>query len=68
LKKNNHILLDIKCTNVTQISENCAVGKSELIYECKKGTKFVNNQESPVFKSICTIKGWTKAPKCIPGR
>lgn len=67
LKKNNHIVLDIKCANVTEVSENCAVSKSHIIFECRKGTKFANNQESKIFKSVCTKKGWTRAPRCIAG-
>ena len=59
--------MDVKCSNVTSISANCAVNTSHLIYECRKGTKFVNNQESPVFKSVCTKIGWTEVPKCIAG-
>ena len=65
LRKNNHVLLDVKCSNVTSISSNCDIGSSHLIYECRKGTKFVNNQESRVFKSVCTKNGWTKVPKCV---
>jgi hypothetical protein len=68
LNKNNHVLLDLKCSNVTTVSENCAVGTSHVLYECRKGTKFANNQKSPVFKSVCTVKGWTRAPKCITGK
>ncbi len=44
LKNNNIVLVDVKCKNVTSVSENCQVGSSELLYECKKGFKFANNQ------------------------
>ena len=66
LQKHNHVLLDIKCTNVTGVSENCGVGSSRLIYECRKGFKFANNQDSSTFKSVCTKNGWTRVPKCLP--
>ena len=59
--------LDIKCTNVTGVSENCGVGSSHLIYECRKGFKFANNQDSSTFKSVCTKNGWTTVPKCLQG-
>jgi hypothetical protein len=66
-RKNNHVLLDVKCTNVTDVSGNCAVGSSHLVYECKAGYKFANNQESSIFKSVCTKAGWTRVPKCLQG-
>jgi hypothetical protein len=67
LRNNNVVLLDVSCANLTSVSSNCAVGKSHIIYECKRGYKFVNNQESPTFKSICTENGWTEVPKCKTG-
>jgi hypothetical protein len=66
LAKKNIVLLDVKCANVSSISANCQVGKSHLIYQCKNGFNFANNQPNPSFKSVCGKNGWSKAPKCIP--
>ena len=66
LRKNNIVLTDLKCANST-ISSNCAVGSSHLTYECRKGYRFANNQESSTFKSICTKDGWTRVPDCLNG-
>jgi hypothetical protein len=44
LKRKNLLLVDIKCSNVTESSENCRSGDSYLIYKCSDGLKFNNNQ------------------------
>lgn len=44
LKRRNLLLVDIKCSNVTESSEHCRSGDSYLIYKCKDGFKFNNNQ------------------------
>jgi hypothetical protein len=44
LQKKNLVLIDIKCTNVTSKSSECDSSKSFLVYQCKKGFKFNNNE------------------------
>ena len=44
LLKKNLILVDVKCMNVSSVSENCLEKESYLIYSCKKGYKFDNNR------------------------
>ncbi len=49
LRSNNIVLLDVKCKNVTSVSENCQVGSSELLFECIKGHRFANYQGIYIF-------------------
>jgi hypothetical protein len=44
LTRRNLLLIDIKCTNVTVSSEDCNSRDSYLVYKCKKGYRFENNQ------------------------
>ncbi len=44
LKKRNLILVDFKCKSVEGASEKCASAKSEIVYRCRKGFKFITNQ------------------------
>ncbi len=44
MRSSNLILVDVKCANVTGISENCAITNSFLKYKCRKGFKFTTLQ------------------------
>lgn len=62
LSKKNLILVDINCSKLAKCSEFCARKKSNLVYQCRRGYKFVNGKKN--FVSLCK-NGWNeKIPAC----
>ena len=49
LIKKHLVLVDIKCSNVTSVSANCHSSDSHLIFRCKRGYRFSNNQGMNAF-------------------
>ena len=62
----SHLILEnINCESVEGASENCKASGSSLIYRCRPGFKFENNQKT--FRSKCKFNKWEELPRCLPG-